>query len=309
MAKQAFYCIDDVIWCLRDITRQRPASIFDNGFFAMLKKTYVDYGMPVQLNLFYRTDFFYGDDEFSLAEVTDAYKAEFEASSSWLKFAFHAKQEFPDYPYVNVSYEDARKNFTDVKNEVIRFAGEKSFSNAVIVHWGAMSKAGCQALKDCGVKFISPRIGEKAEFNGDDSILPFGHAARLRQNKQPESMVLQGIAGNKKVVYSVCSYNSISNEQYDAVRGKNASVYDAETGLRFIHIVNSGYLNNILSSESLKETLTELKDREYVGIANHEQYFYPDYYAYQSDFAEKVYISADYLCKNGFEFITADDFQ
>ncbi len=98
ITKQAYFFIDDVIWCLRDITRQKPKSLFDNEFFKMLKKCHDDFGMTVQMHLFYRTDFFYGDDEFTLAKVTDAYKAEFEESSSWLKFGFHAKQEFPDYP-------------------------------------------------------------------------------------------------------------------------------------------------------------------------------------------------------------------
>jgi len=32
MDKLAFFFIDDVIWTLRDITRQKPKSIFDNPF-------------------------------------------------------------------------------------------------------------------------------------------------------------------------------------------------------------------------------------------------------------------------------------
>ena len=30
--KKAHFLIDDVIWVLRDITRQRPNSLFDNPF-------------------------------------------------------------------------------------------------------------------------------------------------------------------------------------------------------------------------------------------------------------------------------------
>ena len=56
--KKAYFYIDDVIWCLRDVTQKRPESLFDNPFFGMLKKAHDNYGMTVQLNLFYRTDFF-----------------------------------------------------------------------------------------------------------------------------------------------------------------------------------------------------------------------------------------------------------
>ncbi len=306
MSKQAFCFIDDVIWCLRDITRQKYNSLFDNVFFKMLKNAHDDYSMTVQLNLFYRTDFFYGDEEFTLAEVTDAYKTEFETNSSWLKFAFHAKQEFPDYPYVNISYEDVKKNYTAVANEIIRFAGEKSLSNALVLHWIAISKEGCKALKDCGVKFLSPSVGERREFNGDDSSLPFGHAARLRHNRQPETMVLTRVLNNTEIASSVCSYNNITSKQHDAIRWKNTSLVDNETGINFKRLADGPCLN-LFTLESLEACLNELKDFEYIGISNHEQYFYPDYYAYQSDYADKIYLAGKFLKDNGFSFITADN--
>ena len=93
--KKCYFYIDDVIWVFRDLTRLKPASLFDNPFMAMLKKAHDENGLKVQLNVFYRTDFYYGDDEFSLADMTDAYKAEWEAAADWLKLGFHSKQEFP----------------------------------------------------------------------------------------------------------------------------------------------------------------------------------------------------------------------
>ncbi len=308
MKKQAYYFIDDVIWCLRDITRQKPKSLFDNEFFKMLKKCHDDFGMTVQMHLFYRTDFFYGDDEFTLADVTDAYKAEFEENSSWLKLGFHAKQEFPDYPYVNISYEDAKRNYTAVANEVIRFAGEKSLSNGIVLHWGAISKAGCQALKDCGVKFLSASIGERREFTGDDSSLPYGHAARLRHNRQPETMLFTRNTNNKAITSSICSYNYLYPEQHDKMRWKNTSYLDEETGMRFRRFADGPCLN-LYTMESLAERLNELKDYEYVGFANHEQYFYPEYYAYQSDYADKMYLAGKFFKDNGFTFITVEDME
>ena len=78
--KKAYFFIDDVIWLFRDLTRQHPASMFDNFFLKELKKAHDLYGEKFQLNIFYRTDFFYGSDEFTLAEMPDTYKAEFETT-------------------------------------------------------------------------------------------------------------------------------------------------------------------------------------------------------------------------------------
>ena len=117
MEKIAFFFIDDVIWVFRDIARQKPASLFDTPFMKMLKENHDEFGLTVQLNIFYRTDFFYGNDEFTLADMPDTYKPEFEANSDWLKLAFHAKQEFPDYPYVNGEYEYVKKDY-NIKAQV-----------------------------------------------------------------------------------------------------------------------------------------------------------------------------------------------
>ena len=76
MNKKAYFYIDDVVWPFRDITREKPKSIFAQTHLKMLKEAHDKYGMKVVLNAFYRTDYYYGDDEFTLAEMTDAYKAE-----------------------------------------------------------------------------------------------------------------------------------------------------------------------------------------------------------------------------------------
>jgi len=93
MEKKATFFIDDVIWVFRDLTRQRPASMWDNPYMATLKKAHDEYGVKTQLNVFYETDFWYNDDVFTLSDMTDAYKSEFEAASDWLKLGFHSKKE------------------------------------------------------------------------------------------------------------------------------------------------------------------------------------------------------------------------
>ncbi len=306
MEKLAYFFIDDTIWALRDIARQRPASIFDQPFMKVLKRAHDDHGLTVQLNLFYRTDFFYGSDEFTLSEMPDTYKAEWEANAHWLRLAFHAKQEFPDYPYVNATYEDVKKDYDQLVREIRRFAGEKSLSDAVIPHWLPISKAGCQALADSGIRLLSPSWGEKASFEGDDSVLPYGHAARLRQNRQPETMLFTRPGKNKSISASICAYNHISQEEYDRIQWHNASIPDEETGLRFRDL-GGGPCINLNSQEDIRQTLATLNGSEFIGTGSHEQYFYPDYYAYQPDYGDKIYLLAQLLHEYGYRFVTADE--
>jgi len=39
----------------------------------------------------------------------------------------------------------------------------------------------------------------------------------------------------------------------------------------------------------------------------HEEYFSPEYYAYQPDFADKLYLAARLIRDAGYAFVSADD--
>ena len=56
MNKFTTFVIDDVIWLFRDLTREKPAKLFDNPFLNMLKEAHDTYGLKIQLNIFYKTD-------------------------------------------------------------------------------------------------------------------------------------------------------------------------------------------------------------------------------------------------------------
>ena len=280
--------------------------MFDNAFLKMLKRAHDDHGLAVQLNVFYRTDFFYGSDEFTLSEMPDIYKAEFEANADWLRLAFHAKQEFPDYPYVNATYEDVKKDYEQIVNEIKRFAGERSISHAIVPHWLPVSRAGCHALADCGVTFISPTYGDLTPFNDDDSVLPYGHAQRLRYNRQPETCLFTRKTRDARILSSIAAYNHISAKTYDELWGRNASHLDEETGLRF-RVLGGGPCINLNTQEDIVKTLAARNGDEFIGIGNHEQYFYKEYFAYIPDIAERIYVMAKTLHEYGYRFITADE--
>lgn len=307
MQKLAFFFIDDVIMTFRDIARDRPKSIFDHPFMAALKKPHDIYGMTVQLNLFYRTDFAYGSKEFTLADMPDCYKAEFEENSGWLKLAFHAKQEFPDFPYPNADYDDLKADYTAIFNEVCRFAGEKSWSYAMVPHWGPISLEGCKALADCGLKFMSPDWGEPMHYNGDPDSLPYGYAFRLMQRRKPETDIFYRYHDGGAVERSIRSHNFLPYEVYDPIVGKNESVFDEKTGLRIRSLWEC--ILNLVKYEDIEALYAPQIGNEFIGTGNHEQYFFKDYFAYQPDYADKILLVAKLLHENGYRYITYEEFK
>lgn len=306
MKKVATFVIDDVIWVFRDLTRQKPKSIFDHPFLAMLKEAHVKYGLKVQLNIFYRTDFYYGNDEFTLADMTDAYKKEWEEASDWLMFGFHSKQEFPDYPYINADYDDVKANFMDMQKEVYRFASPANWSTTILNHWRPMSKDGCRALYDCGAKLISATIGDRYPYNNDPDSLPYGHAGRLLNNRKPETMIFIRNSKDAAIKNSLCGYNHITKEEQDRTLCNCDYIVNEEIGLIFKNFL-SGPIHNLSSLEGIREEMNEYIGNEYIGWGTHEQYFYPEYYAYQPEYKEKLMIACDELHKNGYEFIFMRD--
>ena len=300
MDKKCFFFIDDVIWVFRDITRQKPKSIFDNEFMKLLKEGHDKYGMKVQLNVFYRTDFYYGEDEFTLSDMTDAYKKEFEEAYDWLKFGFHAKQEFPDYPYANADYETVKINFDRTVAEVKRFAGDNSFSLAVVPHWLPISKEGVMALKDGGIKIMGCSVGPKTQYTGDPDSLPYGHSFRLLHNRKPETGLYTRVSPDKAISRSIASYNHLSTEDAESVKFNLGAIYDEETGMYLRPMTNSPNIN-LNDEEAIIEGLTENINNgvEYIAYATHEQYFYKDYFNYQPDYPQNLLTAARICFENG----------
>ena len=305
--KKTFFYFDDVIWLFRDLTRQKHDSIFDHFYLKIFKEAHEKYGFKVQMNVFYRTDYFYGTDEFTLSEMTDKYKAEFEANSDWLRFGYHSKQEFPDYPLINISYDDMTRDFLAIKNEVVRFAGEKSFSNVVCSHWRPISKEGCRALSDNGIILINATGGDTREMEEDLDTLPYGHSFRILHNRQPETKLFTRITLDKAISTSVCAYNHLTQRQLDETNLNFDAVYDKELKVYFKQLLTHGTVVNLSKYEDMDEEYKKLYPCDFASFGGHEQYFYPDYFNYQPDHGEKLLKGVRLMYEHGFEFVFADD--
>ena len=308
MEKKAYFYIDDVIWPFRDLTRNRPKSIFDQHLLGMLKEAHEKYDLKVTINCFYRTDYSYGDDEFTLAEMTDAYKAEWEANSDWLKIGYHSKQEFPDYPLINVEYDDMKNEYLRFEKEVKRFAGENILMKSINPHWWPVSKDGCRALADCGIKLFSCTYGDVKEYNGDPTTIPYGHAFRLLQNRKPESKLFTRPGRDIAIRNSLCAYNHLTTEESAEITGTFKTIYKEELGIHFKRFGGcGGVCLNTTPLDEIESCMNIDMGAEYCCSATHEQYAYPEYHAYQPDTKEKIFTMCETYLKNGYEFFFVDE--
>ena len=305
--RKASFFIDDTIWIFRDLARQRPKSLFDNRLLGALRDCHDRFGLKMQFNIFYRTDFYYGLDEFTLKEMPDAYRDEWAANADWLRLGFHSLQEFPDYPFVNGDYKDVKDLYLMICGEVERFAGAKTWTSATVPHWTPMSKDGCRALRDCGVRLMESTFGPRYRYTGDRDALPYGHAMRLEQNRKPEAAWFWRDSRDESISASLCSYNHVSEAQELKTAGTFNHVYDPDTGLAFRHLFGEAPCLNLCTPEQLKGDTEKLLGKEHLVFSDHEQYFYKDYLAYQADYMDKIRLMCRMMADNGYAFMLLED--
>ena len=263
---------DDNILFLYDITKNKDiyTSIFDNPYLAVYKKAHDLYGAKVHLNLFYAFDrkaaerFSEERSDFDLSMMTDRFKAEWEANADWLKLSFHARAEFPDNPYVHASAEQITADFRDVRREVLRFAGEKSFtSTATTVHWGSANEECTAALRDLGHRVLA---GYFTLTEGDEPIVSY---------YVPTPLV-----------------SRITHRDFWT---------DTQMGMHFSRIDR---VTNVGTREQVMDDVRAIAEDPqcggFVSIMIHEQYFYGDYRYHLPDFEARVLEPAKYLFERGY---------
>lgn len=80
--------------------------------------------------------------------------------------------------------------------------------------------------------------------------------------------------------------------------------YDEKSGLYYF--VNDMIVNLYPLSE-ITDRLEKVRDKEFVEVMIHEQYFYPRFCMYQPDFAEKIEACVKYFTQNGRKSIFLDE--
>ena len=166
------------------------------------------------------------------------------------------------------------------------------------------------ALKDAGFGIVLASCGPRRAYNGDPSVLPYGHAMRLEQNRKSETCLYTRISENDAIASSIGGYNNLTYEQARATYGSFKDGYDREVGIGFKEVEDFQPLAagiNLYTMENLIPTFRQYADNEFLIYGNHEQYFYRDYLAYQPDYAAKVLAAARFLKENGYTYIFFED--
>ncbi|NMA42683.1 MAG: hypothetical protein GX946_04805 [Oligosphaeraceae bacterium] len=251
--------IDDNIFFLRDLYQKKPKDIFDNHYLAILKRLHQSYGSKFSCNLFYSTP----EHDFDLSQMPDCWKSQFEDNSNWLKFTFHAKNEFPDRPY---QFADAKEILTDlnlIKEQILRFAGENSYCIPTVVHWGQVPASLYKTLYEQGLRVLSGYF-VKSELGYD-------------------------------VHYSMDAVRSNYLSSHDALM-------DMDSGMCFSRVdmvINSTPLEDIVPI--LTERMMDRDNAEFMDLLTHEQYFWPFYFNYVPDHEQRMAAAFQFLDEHGYE--------
>ena len=82
-------------------------------------------------------------------------------------------------------------------------------------------------------------------------------------------------------------------------------MYNEEIGIHFKRYCSTCL--NLIPLDEIENDFALLINDEYIGICDHEQYFYADYLAYQPDHTDKIMKMCEILVSNGYEFICGED--
>ena len=252
--------IDDGVWFLQDLAKNqdRYESIFECHYLAMLLRLHKDYGTKFHINIYYTCPEHGG---FSLPELSDKFRTEWQSVSDWLILSFHAKANDPAYPYSDADRKTVRDDCMAVMDEIARFAGYRS--PVTTLHFAQTPAEGIRGLYDCGTRAVL----------GDYSF-------------------------SKKGEIQLCYY--ATREEFDTVRF-NCFWKNPETDMIMFPcdtVLNTMTQDGV--REELEWFDKTYPDRSFVDILIHEQYFDEDYKYYLPDYEERMRLGIEFCMARGY---------
>jgi hypothetical protein len=251
--------IDDNSFFLRDIFQQRYNSLFDCFYLKMLHDLHNQYGAKFVLNIYYTTG-----DEFELSRFPDRYRSQWQDNADWLKLAFHAHADQPARPYQDAPPEHVLRDFDKVAEQIVRFAGEPTYSPTTVIHWGMVRPETLRPLYERGVRALS---------------------GYFRRNRD----------GAWDINYRLDETRSEYLSRHDAWK-------DFDSGIVFSKIdivINSTPLEQIVPT--LQPLTDKPETAEIMDLLTHEQYFWPFYRNHLPDHAERMEAAVRWVTEHGYE--------
>ncbi len=270
--KKAFkrynFAIDDNSFFLTEIARELPSSLFDHFYLKALRDINRKYGTCFTLNCFYRDD----HHGFEMKDFPDCYKSEFEDNASWLRLAFHSYSEFPDRPYQHASAAKLAADYDLVASEIVRFAGEKTLTPPVVLHWGMARPDTFGVLHDRGVRVLEGQYLSAKTYVGEEN--------------SPSRVADVGYFYEKDVT------EYLASKYYFYDRFTDMYLYKSVMTVNLVKTEDvTGILNGIIANPLCNMT---------VGLASHEQYSFPYYKNYQPDHVARLGLAAKTMTEAGY---------
>jgi len=252
------FSIDDNSFCLRDVAQKGYRSLFDCFYFHGLRQLHERYGAKFVLNIYYTT----GDD-FSLPQFPDRYRGEWADNAHWLGLAFHAYANEPERPYQHASPERLIADLDKVAEEIVRFAGEATYSPPTVIHWGMVQPQALPALASRGVRVLS----------GYFRRCPTGW-----------------------------DVNYLLDDERSEYLSRHDALMDFESGIVFSKvdiIVNTVPIDRIVPT--LAPLADDPNTAEIMDLFTHEQYFWDFYHHYIPDHFERLETAIRWVTEHGYE--------
>ena len=268
-----FY-IDDNIFFLTELAKQRPARAFDHFYLQDLKKLHDRYGLKITLNTFYHN----AHEEFLLKDMPDIWRSEFIDNSDWLRISLHSYSEFPDRPYAEASRKDFRRDYELMQSEVSRFAGEQTFIVPAVLHWNNVSPGVADELIKLGCRCYSESMRHRVM-----SSPPYDELTELEKQTEFRSEIYVPPTEPLARHYGFA-------EEIDYL-AKHSAVYDRGLGIFFYH---DWLICNLLAVDEIPRLFQQVKAQadlygsDLFSAGGHEQYSFPGYFNYQADHFQKL---------------------
>lgn len=253
------FSVDDNSFFLRDIAKKKYASLFDSWYLDIYRKLNKKYGAKFVLNIYYRTE-----DGFTLPDLSDRYKGEWTDNADWLSMAFHADANMPNRPYEDATPEKLIADLDRVAEQIVRFAGEATYSPPTVIHWGMTRTTAFKPLYERGVRVLS---------------------GMFRQNSK----------GKWDINYRIDDKRSEYLSKHDAMKD-----FDSGVVFSMIDIVcNNTPIDRV--APTLEPLTKDPNTAETMDLFTHEQYFWPFYQRYIPDHAQRLDATIRWVTERGYK--------
>ena len=252
------FSIDDNSFFLRDVAQKKYASLFDCFYLKGLRDLHAKYGARFVLNIYYTTD-----DGFDLTQFPDRYKGEWRDNADWLRLAFHAHANLPDRPYQNAAPAKLTADFDQVAEQILRFAGEQTYTPPTVIHWGMVQPPALKPLYQRGVRVLS---GFFTQPNG------------------------------------IWDVNYLLDDTRSEYLSRHDALMDFDSGIVFskVDIVcNNVSVDKIVPT--LAPLTKDPNQAEIMDLFTHEQYFWPFYVNYRPDHFQRLDTALRWVTENGYK--------